>query len=195
MRFAAYPLPVQGGRLTQAAILMALTGSVALLSVALAWSPFLTLGVVIGALLTVFALMQPLALVGLMLLIGPADLSVVTGGFKSMFENLGGLDMNGIRLIGMSFALTLVIISERGVFRQIFRPAAIPSGRPRSPSRGARTCTLFSAASSRRDGRRTSSIPSSRSRRRRICAPRPKWPIISRTTCCRSFAWPYCTGA
>lgn len=97
----------------------------ALASVGLAHSPFLTIGTVVGALLTVFALKKPLALVGLMLVIGPADLSVMTGGFKSMFENLGGLDMNGIRLLGMSAALSLVVLADRHVGRQVFSGSAI----------------------------------------------------------------------
>jgi O-antigen ligase len=49
----------------------------------------------------------------------------VTGGFKGMLEHLGGLDMNGIRLIGMTAALSLVVLAERKVGRQVFRPAAI----------------------------------------------------------------------
>lgn len=96
-----------------------------LASVGLAFSPFLTIGAVIGALLTVFALTRPLAIVGLMLVIGPADLSVMTGGFKSMFAHLGGLDMNGIRLLGMSAALGLVVLADRQVGRIAFSGAAI----------------------------------------------------------------------
>jgi O-antigen ligase len=103
----------------------AVLGGAAVTSAGLARSPFLTIGAVIGALLTVFALTKPLALVGLMLVIGPADLSIMTGGFKSMFEHLGGLDMNGIRLIGMSAALGLVVLADRQVGRQVFSSATI----------------------------------------------------------------------
>lgn len=103
-----------------------LTGLIAAVSgIGVAVSPFLTMGVVTGGALMTFALMQPLVLVGLMLALGPIDLSFITGGFKSMFEQLGGLDMNGIRLIGMTGALTLVVLAERRVGRQLFRPAAI----------------------------------------------------------------------
>lgn len=101
-----------------------LAGAV-VISIALAHSPFLALGAAIGGILTVFALTRPLALVGLMLVIGPADLSMLTGGFKSMFEQLGGLDMNGIRLLGMSGALGLVILADRQVGRQLFNPRAV----------------------------------------------------------------------
>lgn len=103
----------------------ALVAGSAALSAGLAWSPFLTIGTAAGAVLTMFALTQPLALIGLMLVLGPADLSFVTGGFKSMLGEFGGLDMNGIRLVGMSAALGLVVIAERNVWRQLFRPAAL----------------------------------------------------------------------
>lgn len=104
---------------------LAVLVTAALASIGLARSPFLTIGAVAGALLTVFALKKPLALVGLMLVIGPADLSVLTGGFKSMFENLGGLDMNGIRLVAMSAALSLVVLADRQVGRQVFKGSAL----------------------------------------------------------------------
>lgn len=123
---------VAAGRLADAAaeprswrMLGAATGGVGVLSFGLAHSPFLALGTTLGALLSFFALTQPLALIGLMLVIGPADLSFITGGFKSMLERLGGLDMNGIRLVGMTAALSLVVLSERKVGRQVFRPSAI----------------------------------------------------------------------
>src|SRR5690606_29378270 len=103
----------------------AVLGGSAILSIGLAASPFVMVGLVVGSLLTLFALTQPLALIGLMLVIGPADLSFMTGGFKSMFTQLGGLDMNGIRLIGMTAALGLVVLADRNVGRQVFRPAAI----------------------------------------------------------------------
>ncbi|HEX2167129.1 MAG TPA: hypothetical protein VHG09_07805 [Longimicrobiales bacterium] len=103
----------------------AVTAGSIIASAGLAFSPFLTIGAVVGALLTIFALTQPLALVGLMLVIGPADLSVMTGGFKSMFESLGGLDMNGIRLLGMTAALSLVILADRQVGRTAFSGSAV----------------------------------------------------------------------
>ena len=55
---------------------------------------------------------RPLWVIGLMLALGPLDLSFVTGGFKELFPNLGGLDMNGIRLIGISGGLLLVIAAD-----------------------------------------------------------------------------------
>lgn len=91
----------------------------------LAVSPFLVMGAVVGAGLMVFAVMQPLAIVAFMLVLGPADLSIITGGFKGMFASLGGLDMNGIRLMAMTAALGLVVLVERNAGRQALRPAAV----------------------------------------------------------------------
>src|SRR5690606_41218541 len=57
----------------------------------------------------VFTLLRPLAVIGVMLAIGALDLSFVTGGFKSLYLSLGGLDMNGIRLIGMVASLGAIM--------------------------------------------------------------------------------------
>lgn len=67
--------------------------------------PFVSVGVLLGAGLLVAVFRHPLLVVGILMLIGPVDLSFVTGGFKSLFADLGGLDMNGIRLLGVSFGL------------------------------------------------------------------------------------------
>jgi O-antigen ligase len=91
----------------------------------LAFSPYLIMGSVIGAGLLIFAVLQPLALVTVMLVVGPADLSVITGGFKGMFSDVGGLDMNGIRLLAMSAALGLVVLVERRAGRQMLRSTGI----------------------------------------------------------------------
>lgn len=125
MRAAAARLTSVAGDRRSWPLAGAVTAGTGFVSVGLAHSPFLALGTALGAMLSVFALTQPLALIGLMLVIGPADLSFMTGGFKGMLERLGGLDMNGIRLIGMTAALSLVVLAERKVGRQVFRPAAI----------------------------------------------------------------------
>lgn len=124
-RFVTTTLPAQRWDARSVLIVAGLAVTVLLLSIGLAFSPFLTLGAATGLVLTVFAIMQPLVVVGLMLVIGPADLSVMTGGFKSMFTQLGGLDMNGIRLLGMTAALGLVVLAERNVARQLLRPRAV----------------------------------------------------------------------
>jgi O-antigen ligase len=69
-------------------------------------------GAVLGATVLVVALTAPLALVAAMLVIGPIDLSFATGGFKSLFPELGGLDMNGIRLLGATAGFAAYIMLE-----------------------------------------------------------------------------------
>jgi O-antigen ligase len=78
-----------------------------------AWNPWLTFGVLIGCVLFGLTVTWPLGVIAAMLAIGPLDLSFLTGGFKTMFQQLGGLDMNGIRLIFVSAGLGLVVITER----------------------------------------------------------------------------------
>lgn len=75
-------------------------------------SPFLAAGIVLGAAVLSVALVAPLALVALMLMVGPVDLSFVTGGFKSLFTEMGGLDMNGIRLLGATAGFTVYLMFE-----------------------------------------------------------------------------------
>lgn len=125
MRVATGRLGTLGGERRAWPLAGAVTAGAGLVSFGLAYSPFLALGTAVGAVLTIFALKQPLALIGLMLVIGPADLSFMTGGFKGMLGELGGLDMNGIRLLGMTAALGLVVLADRQVGRQVFRPAAV----------------------------------------------------------------------
>src|SRR5690606_28579298 len=104
---------------------VAVTAGSVVTGIGLAAAPFLVMGAAVGTALMVFALMQPLAVVTLMLVVGPADLSIITGGFKGMFTQYGGLDMNGIRLLAMSAALCLVVLVERNAGRQVFRSTGI----------------------------------------------------------------------
>ena len=53
-----------------------------------------------------------MALVGL-LLVGPIDLSFLTGGEKALFRGLGGLDMNGIRLLATVGGFGLLALTNR----------------------------------------------------------------------------------
>ena len=89
-------------------------------------SPWVVTGAVLGAGVLVVALTAPLALVGLMLVIGPIDLSFLTGGFKSLLPGMGGLDMNGIRLLGATAGFTAYIMFEP----RARRAAMGPLGRP-----------------------------------------------------------------
>ncbi|MEX1183127.1 MAG: O-antigen ligase family protein [Gemmatimonadota bacterium] len=82
--------------------------------------PFLSAGVLFGALLLAAVLTHPLVVVGVMLFIGPIDLSFLTGGFKGLFEAAGGLDMNGIRLLGMSGGLAITAVLLPNARRVLF---------------------------------------------------------------------------
>jgi O-antigen ligase len=92
------------------------------LAAGLAWEPWMAFGVILGGGLLALTLRWPLAVVAAMLAIGPLDLSFLTGGFKSLFERLGGLDMNGIRLIFVSAGLGLVIATDRVQWPRLASP-------------------------------------------------------------------------
>lgn len=93
-------LRAQDPRASANALLAALV-VVAIIGIAFATvqQPFLAAGAVLGVVVLAVALLAPLALVAVMLVIGAANLSFATGGFKSLFPQFGGLDMNGIRLL------------------------------------------------------------------------------------------------
>ncbi len=88
-----------------------------------AFDPWLTFGILLGTALFAATVAWPLGVVAAMLAIGPLDLSFLTGGFKSMFEQLGGLDMNGIRLIFVSLGFGLVVLSERRYWSRLLSPS------------------------------------------------------------------------
>jgi O-antigen ligase len=88
-------------------------------------SPFLLAGVLVGVALLVAVFQKPLLLLGVVLLLGPVDLSFVTGGFKNLFASLGGLDMNGIRLIGVTFGLGVMALALPRVRQVLFGPWGI----------------------------------------------------------------------
>jgi len=80
---------------------------------ALAWAPLLGFGAIIGLTVLAATVRWPLAVVAVMLTLGPLDLSGLTGGFKGLFEHVGGLDMNGIRLLSVTLGLALVVLADR----------------------------------------------------------------------------------
>lgn len=88
-------------------------------------APFVSAGVLFGSLLVAAALVHPLALLGVMFIIGPIDLSFMTGGFKSLFASVGGLDMNGIRLIGVAGGLGITGVLLPQVRRVLLGPFGI----------------------------------------------------------------------
>ena len=87
-----------------------------------AWDPWLTLGILLGSVLFGLTVTWPLGIIAAMLAIGPLDLSFLTGGFKTMFEQWGGLDMNGIRLIFVSAGFGLVILTDRRYWGRLASP-------------------------------------------------------------------------
>jgi len=96
-----------------AALLLVLTAGYLLVH-----APFLITGLVLGGLLLAAVLARPLLVVGVMLALGPVDLSFVTGGFKDLLPQIGGLDMNGIRLIGVSAGLGILVLLDTRVLRE-----------------------------------------------------------------------------
>jgi O-antigen ligase len=84
--------------------------------------PAFSAGVLLGSLLLLLVITRPLALVALMLAIGPVNLAFITGGFKSLFPQIGGLDMNGLRLMGVTAGFLLVWFADRRVHRETAGP-------------------------------------------------------------------------
>lgn len=80
----------------------------AVVGVVLPVHPWLSAGAVVGGVLLMLLFFHPLVIVGLNLAAGPLDLSFLTGGYKGLFEALGGFDMNGIRLIVLVVGLGLL---------------------------------------------------------------------------------------
>jgi len=107
---------------------MKLGGAAAVMAVVaflMAWQPFLASGVVFGTLLIWITVTWPMAVVGVMLALGPVDVSFLTGGFKGLFPGLGGLDMNGIRLLGITAGFTAVIVTDRQILRSLTSPPVL----------------------------------------------------------------------
>lgn len=103
--------------------LFAALAAILVVGLVLAHRPWLAAGVVLGTTVLLVALLRPLIIIGLMLLIGPVDLSFATGGLTPLFETLGGLDMNGIRLIGLVISFCAIALVDRRVVREMAGPA------------------------------------------------------------------------
>ncbi len=102
---------------------LGLAGAAAAAGLSAGGLPWLTAGAVLGLLLLVLTLGYPLEIVGVMLVLGAVDLSFVTGGFKSLLAGTGGLDMNGIRLVGIVVSLAAVIALNRSMVGQLLAPS------------------------------------------------------------------------
>jgi hypothetical protein len=107
---------------SRAAWPIAATAGALVLGAGLATVPWMTAGLFLGTVLFLLTLARPLIVLGLMLAIGALDLSVITGG--AVLEQWGGIDMNGMRLIGMVIALGAVMIVEPRAARHAFSPRA-----------------------------------------------------------------------
>ncbi len=83
------------------------------LGLALTYQPWFAAAAVLGAALVVVTLLEPVVMVGLMLAVGVIDLSYLSGGYKALLPETGGLDMNGIRLMGIVAALTAILLVDR----------------------------------------------------------------------------------
>ena len=93
-----------------------LWGAALLISAALAGpfivhAPFAATAALLGALLLVVAVQQPLLVLGIALLIGPGDLSFLSGGLRELMPSLGGLDMNGVRIVAVSAGLGMAALA------------------------------------------------------------------------------------
>ncbi|CAN5676000.1 hypothetical protein BH23GEM9_BH23GEM9_19060 [soil metagenome] len=106
----------------EALLPLAMIGLALILGPVVVTTPFVLAGALLGAGLLAAVFMQPLIVLGVVLLIGPVDLSFMTGGFKGLFANLGGLDMNGIRLIGVTFGLGVTAIALPRTRAVLFGP-------------------------------------------------------------------------
>ena len=85
--------------------------------------PFLTAGAVGGMAVLLVLLLRPMLLLGAMLALGAVNLAVLTGGERELFDSLGGLDMNGIRLVGLVTGLTALVLIDRRMLSRIVGPA------------------------------------------------------------------------
>ena len=77
--------------------------------------PWLMAGVSLGLLVLALVVTRPLGLIALMLALGPMDLSFLTGGFKSLFKGMGGLDANGIRLLAVCAGFGIIFLVSPAV--------------------------------------------------------------------------------
>jgi O-antigen ligase len=99
----------------------------AVAALALAWAaatvPLMAAGAVLGVAVFLLTLTRPLVVVGVMLAIGALDLSFITGGHL-LREWGGGIDMNGLRLIGMIVAMSAILMVDRSAARHALEPHA-----------------------------------------------------------------------
>jgi O-antigen ligase len=89
----------------------------------LAASPLLAAGAVLGVAVIATTLAWPLVVVAIMLALGPINLAFLTGGERQLLPALGGLDMSGIRLVAISGAIAVFVLTRRDLVRGLASPA------------------------------------------------------------------------
>lgn len=94
------------------------------LALLLAHAPWMAMGLLVGGGLVTLILFKPIWVVAALLLIGPIDLSFLTGGYKGLFESMGGLDMNGIRLMATVGGFGLLALTDGRIRKAAFGPHA-----------------------------------------------------------------------
>ena len=90
----------------------------------LAASPLLAAGAVLGVLVLAATLFWPRVVIAVMLALGPINLAFLTGGAKELLPGLGGLDMSGIRLLGVSAGLGMVVLTRKDLLQALASPPA-----------------------------------------------------------------------
>lgn len=83
----------------------------------LAWSlpghPYMATGSILGGLVLLALVLRPMELLGVMLAVGAVNLAFLTGGQRELLDGMGGLDMNGIRLMGFVAGFTGLLLIDR----------------------------------------------------------------------------------
>lgn len=103
---------------------LALGAGLAVLAAGFAVAPWIATGVTLGGLLFLATVRWPLVVVGILLALGPVDLAFLTGGFRGIAPELGGLDMNGIRLVAVVAGLGFVVIADEKLRGLLVSPHA-----------------------------------------------------------------------
>jgi O-antigen ligase len=119
-RASSLPGRLPSGLTGAALVLLALVAT----GFGLAASPLLAAGAVFGVAMIAATLAWPLVVLGMMLVLGPVDLAFLTGGTRGLLPALGGLDMSGIRLIGVCAGLGTFILTRRDLVRGLLAPEA-----------------------------------------------------------------------
>ena len=89
-----------------------------LIAAALPAHPHMVTGLVGGGLVLMLLLLRPLLLLGAVLAVGVLNLSFLTGGERQLLSGMGGLDMNGIRLLGFVAGFSALLLIDRRMLEE-----------------------------------------------------------------------------